>query len=328
MPDLAHLIADTPADREAFAALQEMSLPDVDVALPDSDALLTQFLSLAIPFADLNPLIGIAGRLRDGEGNDLLRLLAGGLVSAMGRPEAALRLPAVSTDFIDPPGYVHLYAALVVLPYVRRYHEQHGVDVVTSWRTLTDVGRNVAIYRDRYGVAGFDDIGWARHHLTGCLYDLGRLQFERARLGNTFARLMQEDGHDVVAGEPVISVHIPRFAGPLQTDLVDEAFDRARTFFPGRFPGESPRYFVCGSWLLDPVLGDYLPAHSNILNFLNRFTVRRHDEPDDAGTLLFVYGNPDLPRESYPRTTSLERGIMAHLDAGEHWHGGRGWLPL
>lgn len=328
MPDLAHLIADTPADREAFAALRELSLPDVDVTLPGSDALLTQFLSIAVPFADLNPLIAVAGRLRDGEGQELLQLLAGGLVSAMGRPGAALRLPSVAAAFVDPPGYVQLYAALLVLPHVRRFHEQHGVDAGTSWRTLTDIGRNVAIYRDRHGVAGFDDVGWIRHHLTGCLYDLGRLQFERARLGSTFARLLQEDGHDVAPGEPVISVHIPRFAGPLQADLVDEAFDRARTFFPGRFPDEAPRYFVCSSWLLDPVLGDYLPGRSNILSFQRRFTVRRGDEPDDDGTLLFVFGNPDLPRESYPRTTSLEGGVMARLDAGEHWHGGRGWLPL
>lgn len=230
--------------------------------------------------------------------------------------------------FVDPPGYVHLYAALTVLPRVRRYHGQHGVDEVTSWRTLTDIGRNVAIYHDRHGVSGFGDIGWIRHHLTGCLYDLGRLQFERARLGSTFARLMREDDHDVAPGEPVISVHIPRFAGPLQVDLVDEALARARGFFPGRFPDEAPRYVVCGSWLLDPVLGDYLPERSNILNFQRRFTVRRHEEPDDDSMLIFVFGNPDLPRPSYPRTTSLERGVMTHLDAGEHWHGGRGWLAL
>jgi hypothetical protein len=246
----------------------------------------------------------------------------------MGRPDAALRLPSVSTSFVDPPGYVHLYAAQAVLPHVRRYHEQHGVDAVTSWRTLVDVGRNVAIYRDRYGVRGFDDVGWVRHHLTGCLYDLGRLQFERSRLGTTFARLMREDGLAVEPGEPVISVHIPRYAGPLQADLVDQAFDRARSFFPGRFADEHPRFFVCGSWLLDPVLADHLPATSNILDFQRRFTVRRHDEPDDDATLLFVYGTPDLPRSSYPRSTSLERGVMSHLDAGGHWHGGRGWLPL
>lgn len=86
MPDLAQVIAETPADREALAALREMSLPDVDVTLPGSDALLTQFLSIAVPFADLNPLIAAAGRLREADGQDLLRLLAGGLVSAMGRP--------------------------------------------------------------------------------------------------------------------------------------------------------------------------------------------------------------------------------------------------
>jgi hypothetical protein len=328
VPDLDQAIADTPDDRAALAVLRQQPLPQVDVRLPGADALLTRFLSIAVPFADLNPLIAVAGRLREPDGQDLLRLLTGGLVGALGRPGAVPRLPAVAPSLVDPPGYVHLFAALLVLPHVRRYHEQHDVDPVTSWRTLVDVGRNVAIYRERHGAAGFDDMNWVRLHLTGCLYDLGRLQFERARLGTTFARLMREDGLDVQPGEPVISVHIPRYAGPLQRELVDESFARARQFFPTRFPDEAPRYFVCSSWLLDPVLGERLPARSNILDFQRRFTIRRYDEPDDSGTLLFVYGNPDLPRASYPRGTSLERGIMAHLDAGEHWHGGRGWSPL
>jgi GNAT-like C-terminal domain/N-acyltransferase N-terminal domain len=327
VPDLDQVIADTSDDREAFAVLRQMSLPEVDVRLPGADALLTEFLLIAVPFADLNPLIAVAARLREPDGQDLLRLLTGGLAVAMGRPGAAPRLPAVAPSFVDPPGYVHLFAALLVLPHVRRYHGEHGVDPLISWRTLADVGRNVAIYRDRHGAAGFDDMNWVRLHLTGCLYDLGRLQFERARLGTTFARLMREDGLDVEPGQPVISVHIPRYAGPLHPKLVDEAFERARAFFPDRFD-ERPRYFVCYSWLLDPLLADHLPARSNILNFQRRFTVSRADQPDDSSTLLFVYGNPDLPRSSYPRGTSLERGIMAHLDAGEHWHGGRGWLPL
>ena len=215
---------------------------------------------------------------------------------------------------MDPPGYFGVLVALLTVPFARAYHHEQGVPAETSWRTFLDLGRNIAVYRQRYGRAGFDDLGWLALHLTGRLYDLGRLQLERARLGGTFSRLMRERGLDAVQGEPCLAVHIPRYSGPMDIAACERSMARAAEFFPTHFPDESPRYLVCSSWLLDPVLGERLPARSNITAFQRLFTIARAEEPDDEATLIFVFDDPTRPLSAYPRSSSLQRVVLEQLE--------------
>ncbi|HEY5978262.1 MAG TPA: acyltransferase domain-containing protein [Microlunatus sp.] len=326
MTTLADLVRDD--HRYALADLQSRGLLEVDVEIPPTEELLTRALETAVPFEDLNPLLAAADRLRGGPGEDLLRLEVGALVAAMGRTDPLPVLPVATSDLVDPPGYFGVLVALLTLPFARAYHREHGVDDVTSWRTFVDIGRNIAVYRQRHGRAGFDDLDWVALHLTGQLYDLGRLQVNRARLGRTFTRLMQERGFDAERGEACLAVHIPRYSGPMDIKACDRSLARAAEFFPTHFPEESPRYLVCSSWLLDPVLAERLPTHSNIVAFQRRFTVSRGEQPDDEATLIFVFEDPTQPLSAYPRSSSLQRAVLEHLESGGHWHGGRGWRPL
>jgi hypothetical protein len=41
-----------------------------------------------------------------------------------------------------------------------------------------------------------------------------------------------------------------------------------------------------------------------------------------------VFGDPNLPVESLPRRTALERAVGDHLRGGGHWYIGHGWFPL
>ena len=235
-------------------------------------------------------------------------------------------LPVVTPDTVDPPGYFGVLVALSTVPFARAYHRRHGIDEVTSWRTFVDIGRNIAVYRNRHGRPGFDDLDWVSLHLTGQLYDLGRLQVARAQLGGTFTRLIREHGLDVEEGEPCLDIHIPRYSGPMDITACDRSLTRATEFFPRHFPEESPRYLVCSSWLLDPVLAERLPARSNIVAFQRHFTIARCHEPGDEATMIFVFEDPTRPFSAYPRSSSLQRAVLEHLEAGGHWHGGRGWL--
>lgn len=323
---LADLVRDD--HRAALADLQGRGLPEVEVEIPQTEELLARALEVSVPFDDLNPLLAAADRLRAGPGEELLRLEVSALVAAMGRTDPLPVLPEVSPDTVDPPGYFGVLVALLTLPFARAYHRDRGVDDVTSRLTFVDIGRNIAVYRNRHGRAGFDDLGWLSLHLTGQLYDLGRLQVNRARLGGTFTRLMQEQGLDAVHGEPCLAVHIPRYSGPMDIAACDRSLSRAADFFPRHFPEESPRYLVCSSWLLDPVLAERLPTHSNIVAFQRRFTVARCAEPADEATMIFVFEDPTRPLSDYPRASSLQRVVLEHLEAGGHWHGGRGWRAL
>ncbi len=326
VPSLADLV---PAHhRAALAELQRRGLPQVQIAIPPTEELLSRALEVAVPFEDLNPLLAAADRLRTGAGEDLLRLEVSALVAAMGRTEPLPALPVVTPDTVDPPGYFGVLVALLTVPFARAYHRERGVDEVTSWRTFVDIGRNIAVYRNRHGQPGFDDLDWVALHLTGQLYDLGRLQVARGRLGRTFTQLIREHGLDAEEGEPCLDVHIPRYSGPMDVAGCDRSLARAAEFFPRHFPEESPRYLVCSSWLLDPVLAERLPSSSNIVAFQRRFTAARCDEPGDEATLIFVFEDPTRPLSAYPRSSSLQRAVLEHLEAGGHWHGGRGWRAL
>jgi hypothetical protein len=326
VPTLADLVRDD--DRPALADLAARGLPEVAVAIPPTEELVTRALEVAVPFEDLNPLLAVADRLRAGPGEELLRLEVAALVAAMGRTDRPPALPMVTSAVVDPPGYFHVLVALLTVPFARAYHREHGVDETTSWRTFVDIGRNIAVYRNRHGRPGFDDLDWLSLHLTGQLYDLGRLQVNRARLGGTFTRLLREHGLDAERGEPCLAVHIPRYSGPMDVSACDRSLARAAEFFPRHFPAESPRYLVCSSWLLDPVLAERLPAHSNIVAFQRRFTIARCEEPDDEATLIFVFEDPTRPLAAYPRASSLQRAVLENLESGGHWHGGRGWRAL
>lgn len=315
-------------NRTALEQLLALDLPQVPVVVPPSEELLTRALEVAIPFDDLNPLLAAADRLRTGPAVDLLRLEVSALVAAMGRTDPLPELPPVTSDVLDPPGYFAVLVALLTVPYARAYHRERGIPPETTWRTFVDIGRNVAVYQRRHGRLGFDDLGWVALHLTGQLYDLGRLQANRARLGRTFARLMGEHGLDARVGEPCLGVHIPRYSGPMDPEACRRSLAEAARFFPRHFPEESPRYLVCRSWLLDPVLAERLPARSNIVGFQRLFTVVRDEEPADEATMIFVFENPTRPLADYPRRSSLERAVLEQMEAGGHWHGGRGWRRL
>jgi hypothetical protein len=72
-----------------------------------------------------------------------------------------------------------------------------------------------------------------------------------------------------------------------------------------------------------------VPADSNIVRFQERFRLAPEDgQPEDSEPLQFVFGDAELPVDSLPRRTLLERAVGDHLRAGGHWYIGRGWFPL
>ncbi len=191
----------------------------------------------------------------------------------------------------------------------RANHARRGVDADVSQATLRDYTRHVVLYRQTYGHSGLDAPQWLALSFRGTLFQLGRLQFQRAHKDDT----------------PVLDVHIPAFE-PLLPDAVDASFDAARRFFPRHFPEEHYESATCTSWLLDEQLAEYLPETSNILAFQRRFELVAEDGADaDAFVLEFVFRRPrerpDLLADLalLPQHTTLQRGIVAHLRAGRHW---------
>jgi hypothetical protein len=164
--------------------------------------------------------------------------------------------------------------------------------------------------------------------MRGQLYQLGRLQFERAHPWGKLHDGMRSAGEDVADTDVVLSVHITDFSGPLTPANCDDSFDQARSFFATYFPETPPKYAVCSSWMLDPQLAEYLSPESNLIRFQRRFTPAYQPGTSNRGILQFVFGMLDADIDDLPQTTTLERAVVGHLRSGRSWHGGVGWLML
>ncbi|MEU0963975.1 acyltransferase domain-containing protein [Streptomyces sp. NPDC005917] len=307
--------------------------------LPDADDLPDLLLDLAVPHEDINEVVALRRTVTADPG--VRTLLAECVGEVTGAPAATARaggpsglgeLAAAAPAALD--GYFLVYVFLAALPQARAYHHARGVPADVSRHTLADLGRGMTLHRRRYGKGGLSafQASWLIHHFRGELYQLGRLQYERARLGEHTARAVTATGTDqtvsVAPGQPCLNLHIPDYLGPLAPTACDRSLALAREFFPRHFPEEDHTIATCHSWLLDPQLRRYLPAHSNIVRFQDRFRPGYEDtEPVDTTAVRFVFGDPDLPVRDLPRRTSVERAVGDHLRAGGHWYLGHGWFP-
>lgn len=304
---------------------------DPDALLHSGSDLVDDLLALAVPHVDVDEILGARREVVAGDRGERLSRLVIALREGIGS-RRRVELPASPIDAAAPASerYLPLFAALAVVPETRAHHARLGVPEAISRATLADIGRNVAVHRLTYGHAGFADIAWCRLHLTGNLYQLGRLQFERTELDAALARAVAgapgSPAPDARPGDAALSVHIPRYRGPMDPASCDASIAAAHGFFARHYPRDRPAVALCRSWLLDRQLAEYLPVDSNIVRFARRFA-QADDPPDnDRSTLRFVFGNPSVPLSEQPRRTRLERAVLDHLAGGRHWHGGIGWF--
>jgi len=298
----------------------------VDVTLPSAEQLPEVLLELAVPHEDIDELVA---RRPGPELWPLLEHYTGIVVGGMGE----IDLPAPPDPLPDELGelrrYFPVYILLAALPHVRAYHHSRGIPARVSWLTLTDLGRAMARHRRRHGTGGLELLSWLVLHFRGALYQLGRLQFQRARLNEVLGRAVAAAGLPYGPGDYALNIHIPGASGPLSPAACDASLRAAAGFFARHFAEERPAVATCHSWLLDGQLAGYLPAESNILRFQRRFHVV--EVPQDHGDdeilrHVFVRVPDDL--DDLPRTTTLDRAIVDHLRTGGHWYGVSGWLPL
>ncbi|MET9389255.1 acyltransferase domain-containing protein [Streptomyces sp. NPDC006624] len=316
--------------------------------LPDADALPEILLDLAVPHEDINDVVAARRTLTaDAGAMALLEECVEDLVQDLGEAGVAVPLDerlARAPAELSP--YFAVYVFVAALPHTLAYHRARGIPADISRRTLADLGRNMAFHRRQHGRAGVQVPRWLTRHFRGELYQLGRLQFERARLGQRTGRAVAAAGLDLAPQEPCLHLHIPDFLGPLSPAACDRSLALAREFFARHFPQERYRVAACRSWLLDPQLRRYLDPESNIIRFQARFEAAsdageagrdavkaasdagEEPEPADTEPVRFVFGDPDLPVESLPRRTSVERAVGDHLRAGGHWYTGHGWFAL
>lgn len=309
-----------------LAAVDEV----LEVGLPAADELPPVLLDLAVPHEDVNDLVSLHGVVTgDRDLRWLVERCARTVVAGIGAVDEPCELPALPADLAAVGRYLYVFVFVAALPHIQAYHARRGIPPDVSRRTLADLGRAMAVHRRWYGTGGMRHPFWLKYHFRGEMYQLGRLQFQRARLGSRTGHAVAAGGLPLGPGDPTLEIHVPDFSGPLTPAACDESVARARDFFARHFPDETYRVATIHSWLLDRQLRDYLPETSNVVRFQDRFRPGYEPtEPADTDPVRFVFGNPDLPLDTLPRRTTLERAIADHLLDGGHWYLANGWFPL
>lgn len=157
----------------------------------------------------------------------------------------------------------------------------------------------------KYNVWGLEEVKWIANSIHRKLYRLGRLQFEPLVLTKELAG----EHVKLEGGSSVLNIHIP--AGEkMDYEACLDSLKQAEDFF-----GDSYIAYMCDSWLLSPVLKEFLPENSNIIKFQNLFEIIRvyHDYPQ-AERRIFQDIRED--KENYPERSSLQKAAKRYILKG------------
>jgi len=116
-------------------------------------------------------------------------------------------------------------------------------------------------------------------------------------------------------GDPTLNLHIPA-GSPMSHEECGESFRKAVKFFPKHFPERPYVAFVCGSWLLNGELQEFLPSTSNLVRFqkeLYLFSIGLNRE----SIFWRVFGGVPEDLSTAPRDTALRRAILDRASSGE-----------
>jgi len=210
----------------------------------------------------------------------------------------------------DPDGMKRLCCMLRCALGARALYDRLGISGEIYVATMGAFSRFVREHKDSYGRYGFDRGFWTTRQVSAKLFRIGQLEYELATLN----------------GEPAVSLHIPTDADLRPEVLVPSIKEGLAEFFR-LFPGYAGRPVFCHSWLLSPLLKDFLPQDSNILRFQDLFRITP-DETPCKDVLLWVFKNPRLPMADYPENTSLQRKLKRFFLDGGQFLEGRGLLRL
>jgi hypothetical protein len=323
------IFAETDDTKVWIEHLEALSPPQRPVTLPTGSELHETLRYLEIPEEDIPDVVELASRLQEDKSVWwYLERAVWSLDAFMGSVETPPRIAPLRDQ--NDPVYRHFYVLVfaATLPLVREYYRARGISDEIAQATLADLGRNVRVHRKREGVGGLGVAWWLTLHFRGLIYQLGRLQFERSRMGDQVAKSVSITDSSADPETPVLSVHIPDFLGPMTPEACDASIASAVRFYERYFPEDRYDYAVCHSWLLDPHLKTILRPESNIIRFQDRFTLAGKEWDSTDGIMEFVFGKKADAIDAVEPKTSLERGVVQHIRDGGTWWGYGGWFDL
>ncbi len=221
----------------------------------------------------------------------------------------ALKPYAEQTKTAMPLCCLTLYLLFAQTTYAA--YQASGTANAVFFDSMTDFTIWEYVCEKKTGAVGLLETGWLSMTLRRKLYRLGRLQFEPSVFHAAIARC----GDIIIRqGDAVLNIHIPE-GSPLTRDARLDAYQKAYAFFASRFSGK-PVIFTCDSWLLYPAHRLFLPQNSNILDFMDDFTLisaKEHFGSTDNLWRIFGFCDDFHAYDALPCNTALQRAYADHL---------------
>ncbi len=208
----------------------------------------------------------------------------------------------------DPLGMKALCSMLRCALMAKETYQQLGISEEIYIDTMAAFSRFVREHKESYGFYGFHRENWTTRQVSCILFRIGQLEYELTTLNDV----------------PMVSLHIPTDAD-LRPEVVRTSVREALKTLYQIFPEYADKTVYCHTWLLSAQLKEMLAESSNILQFQAMFDIEPEGYPGND-MLVWVFKNPDLPKEEYPENTSLQRKLKKFLLEGRQFCNGRGYL--
>jgi len=204
-----------------------------------------------------------------------------------------------------------LFFACAAEPLLARY-KAAGISEDIYWDSMRDLLWKFRECLDVHNIPGSFVAHWFPGFFHMKRFALGRLQFEHQTFREeSYSRA----GVTLHRGDDVINIHIPS-AGPLTKESRMDAYRRAYNFYIGEFSGDILP-IVCNSWLLYPAHRVFLPAHSNILSFMDDFDIISSAETETFSNAWRVFGADAAKSPAdWPQDTSIRRAFRDRILSG------------
>lgn len=113
----------------------------------------------------------------------------------------------------------------------------------------------------------------------------------------------------------VLDMHIPA-GGKMDLEACRDSVMRSVEFYKKYFPNIKPAAINCHSWIFSPNLPEFMPENSNLISFCKELYLYPTESSCRDGIWFFFYQYTFDPKTA-PRTSSLQKTIAAHLEAGK-----------
>ncbi len=219
---------------------------------------------------------------------------------------------------------IHEYTATMLLylalgERLKERYIERGIELDIFYNSLADLRYKLEECRLVYGVLGSFVGSWFQGFYKLRRFALGRLQFEIINSTGEFII----DGIKITPETRIINLHIPRTGGRLEHGEVLKSYALAAEFFGSELA--DPIIFHCKTWMFDSFIKETLSPNSNMVKFMNAFTMVEEGTYDGYGEVWRLFdksynGNPD----DLPADSSLRRAYIERIKRGEALKWARG----